>query len=60
MREVMMEENIIEIEGKKIDLSRLSDEDLQKLQKNLEKQEGKLQDLINQYREKYPFLGDVK
>lgn len=55
-----MEENIIEIEGKKIDLSRLSDEDLQKLQKNLEKQEGKLQDLINQYREKYPFLGDVK
>lgn len=60
MREVMMEENIIEIEGKKIDLSRLSDEDLLKLQKNLQNQEGKLQKLIDQYREKYPFLRDVK
>ncbi len=56
----MMEENIIEIEGKKIELSRLSDEDLLKLQKNLQNQEGKLQKLMDQYREKYPFLRDVK
>lgn len=56
----MEEKNIIVINGKKIDLSRLSDEDLIKLQKAMKKEESKYKKIIQMYREKYPFLKDIK
>ena len=43
-----------------IDLSRLSDEELVTFYKNIERTEGKLKNVINQYLSKYPFLRTIK
>ncbi len=42
--------------GKKINLSTLSDEELLELHKNIKEQESKIKRIIDQYQEKYPFL----
>lgn len=55
-----MPKNVIEMNGKKIDLGKLSDEQLVDLYKNIQKQESKLSKIISQYQEKYPFLKDIK
>ena len=54
-----MEEDVIELNGKKLDLSKLTDEQLKKLKEKIEMKEEKYKMLIAQYEEKYPFLKDV-
>ncbi len=51
-----MEHNKIEMNGKKISLSRLSNEELVKLYQEIRMQEDKLEKIIEKYQEKYPFL----
>lgn len=55
-----MEDNIIEIDGKKINLAQLSNEELANLQKVVEGNEKKYRGLIKEYIKKYPFLKDIK
>ena len=55
-----MEDNIIELNGEKIDLSKISNEELVELYKNLKNDESKLKKLIDQYCERYPFLRNIK
>lgn len=55
-----MEENIIEINGEKIDLKKLSDEELVKLYQENRKEEKKIKKMIKEYTEKYPFLKNIK
>lgn len=55
-----MEENIIELNGKKIDLSKLSDEQLVKLHKQIAQKEKDYKKRIEEYQKKYPFLKDIK
>lgn len=55
-----MEENIIELNGKKINLSKLSDEQLVKLHKQIAEKEKEYRKRIDQYKMKYPFLKDVE
>lgn len=54
-----MEDNIIEIGGKQINLSKLNDAQLLKLRQNIEAREAKCKALIAQYEAKYPFLKDI-
>ena len=55
-----MEDNIIELDGKKINLAQLSNEELANLQKVVEGNEKKYRGLIKEYIKKYPFLKDIK
>lgn len=57
--EEKMEENIVEVEGKIIDLRNLSDEELIILHKEVKREEGRLKKLMKQWIEKYPFLKGV-
>ena len=54
-----MDENIVEINGKRINLEKLSDEQLIKLKEKIEAKEKKYRALIAQYEKQYPFLKEL-
>ena len=55
-----MEEDIIEIQGKKIDLSKLSNEELIELYQEAKKMEESYKQLVETYRENFPFLKTIE
>lgn len=55
-----MGEKIIEHNGEKIDISKLTDDELISLYKNVQKEEDLIKMLLKKYKEKYPFLKSVE
>ena len=55
-----MEKKIIEYDGKEINLSKLSNEELIELQVKVKYDEKKYKKLMKEYLKKYPFLKDKK